>query len=234
MAEEMKLAQYDPQRAELARLALDTAGQKGKAAIFLPDDARNALFSQLARAEVMAGKVGFAQQIPLASGVSGFVLGGGTQKARELGDSHQAARVYLAAQAHAQMTLNEMKPASLKEQASFDPENFPETVAFPLIPVLITVGVVAVAAAVAAFAWYQYEKLRIEKEATARADVLDKSIDLATSGKPVDPHLWGMLGQMAQPDSFGSSVPDMLIKAGMVIGGIWVVNETGILKKMFR
>lgn len=232
----MDFTQYDPAKAEAARGAVEKAGAVNQAIILTRDDARGSILASLARAEALAVKAGFAQSYDMGNGQTGFILGGGTDKAKQLGTSALAPRAYLAAQASAQSTLADMVKVSPGQMVSFDTSSTVDfnNAAFPLIPVLITIAVVAVAAAVASYAWASVEKVRISEASTSRTAAVDRAVQLATSGQPVDPKVYDVLGKALDESDSGGSIPGFMMKAGLVLGGIWVVNETGILRKLFR
>lgn len=232
----MEFTQYDPAKAELARLAVEKAGGASQSIVLTKDDAKGSILASLARAEALAVKAGFAMPYDMGNGQTGFILGGGTDKARQLGTSALAPRAYLAAQASASATLADMVKVSPTEKVSFDSSvNLDyQNAAFPLVPVLVTIAVVAVAAAVASYAWASVEKVRISEASTSRTAAVDRAVQLATSGQPVDPKVYDVLGKALDESDAGGSIPGFMMKAGLVIGGIWVVNETGILRKLFR
>lgn len=223
----MATALYKPAVGDAVRAAW-IAGQSG---IIDGDAARQGLLACAVHTEELAARAGFATPIAAhdehGQPIQGYVIGGGRPGAiRAARAGSREAIVYLAAHASLRRSVAEIAPATsadLEQTAAMMAPDYEQAIApIVIVVALIVIGLAATAWAVA---WAYATKVRVAATTANRERLTQTAVDLASSGKAIDPKSWALLSQMAGQEADASapgSVPWGWVAGGAaVVGGLW-------------
>jgi type II secretory pathway pseudopilin PulG len=217
---------YSPQ---VGAQVLATFGAATSAPVLAGTDAQQGLMAALVNAELMAAAKSFATPITVG-GATGVIIGGAHSKAGALAkEGNPDAILYLAQHANVRSALAQTVPAP---GASATTQLQP--VAFPLIPVLIAVSVVAIAGAVAVAYWSKESTVRTEQNAAKQVAAIDGIVRASTTGQAIDPAVLQALTSIANKEAteggaalFGSPTVFVLGGAAALAAVLYFANKSG-------
>lgn len=200
---------YNPARAAQLTTQIDNAALKGIDLRLDGKDAQQAHMRALVRAETMAAKDGLSKTYIADDGQEGVIIGSAADRSRQ-NPTMPAARLYLAASNAVADSIARVVPDTGNKTIGVEGLG-----ALPVVPLLIALTVVGVAAAVAAVAWAYTEVVRLDKEAASQMQKTNAILELAESGKPIDPNAWSVIDRLAgQTPSTAGGVPWGWLLAG--------------------
>lgn len=206
---------------------LTTYAAATSAPVLSGGDAQQGLMAALVNAEMLASARGFATPITVGN-ETGVIIGGARARAiDEAKRGNEAAIIYLAQQARVRAALATTIPVS-----GATPTTQLVPAALPLVPILVTIAVVAVAASVAVVGWAHEERVRAEVGASKQVAVTDQIVRLAAAGQPIDPKVLESLRQIAitEASSASSLIPwPLALGIAAAVGiAIWFDHRRGL------
>jgi hypothetical protein len=165
----------------------------------------------LFRAELLAAQNGLATPIPVGQ-EQGFIVGGARDKALAAAPNlsknepiatptQRAAVLYLAQQGAVRSVMDQARPSSAAPSIDLGGAGLEPAIA-PVVAVAVTVAVVgAVALLVAGYAIGKASASETSAAAAARAGNIDRMIEAAQAGKPIDPSAWNAIAAVAKGEA---------------------------------